>query len=886
MAQIPTADTLPQTDAQPSISPVTYPRQFGRPNAVGEAVAQVGAGLMQAATQKKDQEDAFNYAQGQSAYLTGNVDLKTQIQSDPNNWKDADQRYTEGLTDLQQTVAQSIKNPKYQRQFAMESAANQAQGLAQIKAWQRGRQIDDGRASIDNTTQANLTAAWADPSSAPQIIAAHQTMLDGAAGSGIISDQESVNQQRSFTTRLAVGRIASMSDADQVAILGKSLPQRMGGTVAAPNIKAALLGQESGDNDNAPTSVTGAVGPGQMEPGTFAQFGPKGGDIHNAADNRLASSNYIDHLSALPNVQGDPARIAVGYFSGEGNISAPGSAAPYITDKLSPTGIPGKTKSTSSYVKDVMGRLGPPGAPGAADSTEQPSVKTGTVADFLDVPTRVTMLREAQARLRADGAAGVQAYASHARDTISYLQNGGDPSKVTTTPADVAANVPNEEGAGLADELSHALDYNRAQEEIKTATPQRVGEILSGHGITPAGDITAGPTDFRATAATGVALFKAAQERQQAIFGDGKSPGDPANYAIGAMSDVGSAFAAAQKSGKPEDFDGYVKRLNGAYDTLGVPPNLRSVLPLQAARSSVYSIANAAPQDAVARLDALKNESGRWWPAVNRDLVQAGLPAAYQAVGVAAPRDVMVSALQYEATARSENGKALADQLKGAATSDNKPVLETIDKTLAADPGLDSLQRSFGSSGTVGVDFYGGLRDAVRTTAMYLYAKGGGTLSAQDAVTKAASTITSQFDFVQQGTQTPVRLPKGYTADFQGATQHVLSGLKPSDIRATEPDVDEAGAPVKVGEGQHQEFAAQAAQNAYWITVPGADGAGAVRALYPQSGRPVMLSTGKPLDIPFAKMKYYAGLSAKKTAALPPEITGGPTVEELAAQGK
>lgn len=119
------------------------------------------------------------------------------------------------------------------------------------------------------------------------------------------------------------------------------------------NIYGAIHGQESNNNPNIGNSVDGAVGIGQVEPATFARFAKPGEDIHNPKDNLAVSNRYIDYLSNLPNVQGDPSRIAVGYFSGEKNIAPLGSLTPWINDAQD-----GNHKHVSSYVTDIMGRVG------------------------------------------------------------------------------------------------------------------------------------------------------------------------------------------------------------------------------------------------------------------------------------------------------------------------------------------------------------------------------------------------------------------------------------------------------------------------------------------------------------------------------------------------
>lgn len=131
----------------------------------------------------------------------------------------------------------------------------------------------------------------------------------------------------------------------------EQLTQRFYGSVPKSDIYSAIYAQESGSGSNPSTSVTGARGGMQIQPATFAQYAKPGENIDNPADNQAVGKRIIDDLSAKAG--GDPARIAVGYFSGPGNIAPPGSPTPWKVDKADPTG-----KTVSSYVADVTRRLG------------------------------------------------------------------------------------------------------------------------------------------------------------------------------------------------------------------------------------------------------------------------------------------------------------------------------------------------------------------------------------------------------------------------------------------------------------------------------------------------------------------------------------------------
>lgn len=153
-------------------------------------------------------------------------------------------------------------------------------------------------------------------------------------------------------------------------------------------ISNAILGQESGNSANAGTSIDGAVGRAQIEPATFAQYAQPGESIDNDEDNIAVHKRIIDDLNKRAN--GDPARVAVGYFSGPGNIAPPDSPTPWKADHKD-----GNGKSVSSYVTDVMGRLNPiSDAEAAQPVAEKPVAKDlssdlfGDGPSFLDQATQ------------------------------------------------------------------------------------------------------------------------------------------------------------------------------------------------------------------------------------------------------------------------------------------------------------------------------------------------------------------------------------------------------------------------------------------------------------------------------------------------------------------
>jgi len=98
--------------------------------------------------------------------------------------------------------------------------------------------------------------------------------------------------------------------------------------VTPTTVAQALTGTErSGPNA---VSQKGARGTRQIEPGTFQRYALPGESFDREADRVRASDRAIDDLwRKYPN---DPQRVAVGYFSGPGNVAPPGSSTPWVNN--------------------------------------------------------------------------------------------------------------------------------------------------------------------------------------------------------------------------------------------------------------------------------------------------------------------------------------------------------------------------------------------------------------------------------------------------------------------------------------------------------------------------------------------------------------------------
>ncbi len=108
-----------------------------------------------------------------------------------------------------------------------------------------------------------------------------------------------------------------------------------------PDISQAIHAQESSDKPH----------DYQIQPDTFKQYAQAGEDFNNPNDQDKVYKRIITDLKqTYPN---DPARQAVAYFSGKGNVAPEGNSTPWINDSKDKNG-----KSVSSYVGDINTRMG------------------------------------------------------------------------------------------------------------------------------------------------------------------------------------------------------------------------------------------------------------------------------------------------------------------------------------------------------------------------------------------------------------------------------------------------------------------------------------------------------------------------------------------------
>jgi len=229
------------------------------------------------------------------------------------------------------------------------------EGKQLATAYQQGLDVNKANYFLSAAKTISETPGYG-PTAAADWVQKHYSMIPDLGKSEInkFLEPKMINQAISGSIASADLKLDQGWVQNQTANV-PSGPPKVGEQTQGPTdvsaIKNAIFKQESGGNGGAPGSANGAVGGMQILPATFAQYAKPGEDINNPSDNKAVGDRIVDDLAKKYN--GDPARIAVGYFSGPGNVAPVGSPTPWLRDTTDANG-----KSVSSYVADVQAKVG------------------------------------------------------------------------------------------------------------------------------------------------------------------------------------------------------------------------------------------------------------------------------------------------------------------------------------------------------------------------------------------------------------------------------------------------------------------------------------------------------------------------------------------------
>lgn len=696
-------------------------------------------------------------------------------------------RSAQGAARVAQDQAAVFVNLPAVAEGLIESGVGSIQQLGEIHGW-------------DENTLAAETAKYrgdAYGKLVTQLLAAGKVdeaakMFDGAKGRLDASAQAQIAQA------LKPHQQRQQTQMDYAAVSGAG---------AAGTVASAIMMQESGGRDGL-VSVNGARGRMQIMPATFEQWAQPGESIDNPADNQRVGERMI--AAYEQRWQNDPARVAVAYFSGPGNVSEPGAPNPWKEDRRD-----GNGKSVSSYVSDITKRL-------RQDVTEVPTyqrpdfggMRERAAAQWGDDPERLTRVlsRIGQAETQYNSTTKAE------RDTMSARLNDvqaalSDGRAVAIPEVEIRRLYPKERADEIVGKLGEAQQLGYAMQAVALASPQEFTALLSQYADVGAPGEQADESvraGYAQRAKVRETLVRAWQQKWEQI------KKDPAVYVQRAP-----AVAAAMASGDPE---AYARAVLGEQERLGVAEAERRTLPKDVTAGLVEKVVSADPEKVPAALvlGELGKQYGAMWPAVFRDMVRSGMPEDYAILGSMSHPD------QVGARADAQRMASFV-----ATKGGEKALRDAVGDTMKAkniDDGLDAKLSDFYETArfaTRGPASRESMRSFVKNMAYYYAGQGA---SASQALNHAvAGVLGAKYDF--DGT---MRVPKGQLA----LTREVTAGIQ---ARLTDADL----APVAEGPiaAEQRASLAGAAKGGFWV--PNADDTGLV--LY---GRYKVMATGIPVPMP------------------------------------
>lgn len=573
---------------------------------------------------------------------------------------------------------------------------------------------------------------------APQMDTASRLQLAGhleAPVRGAVADAD-------IARRMTGGSPAAGGDASQSSSLDAT--------------KRAIHLNESGGAANAPTSLKGAVGGRQIMPGTFAQYAKPGERIDNPEDNAAVGDRIVEDL--FRRFGGDPERVAVGYFSGPGNVSEPGSPTAWKVDKHD-----GK-KFTSDYVADVNRRMSGPLQPPKRDASDiNPALRHDFARieqDILneyppgkDRDYRLSRLHAEESRYDRSTQASRDEINKTFRDKVAAAAAGND-----TTTIDETA-IRHAYRAGVADymiqEFRDAVDGGQIVKAVALASPEKLAEMRKR--LTA--PLEESDVNFAKRARLAEVFENHVAQRSKML------DKDPAAYAL---NDPQVLAAYKAMDGSPERTQTAIDVSLSTQRGLGVaePRVLTDEQAKGEAKKLRTSSADAGgsnPDDLGARLDKMRLQYGEHYNKAWADVVQVGkLDPAFQALAVVVDPGARAN-LQRAMQMRSDNPKEFGD----VPYPEDTPLRH----------GIDSLMWEFGKTTIFGGQEMAHLvvRPALVALSTYYVHQG---LHGAEAVTRAyKEIILDKYDI-----EDSLRVPKDRLREVQSAGRTVLRELTAADL--------------------------------------------------------------------------------------------------------
>jgi hypothetical protein len=266
---------------------------------VGQAVESAGNTLIQLSAQREARLDRIGYANARSTILQADIAARRELEND-NDFATYETRYREKLGQARQDAIGHIRGRTDRALFEQDSALDVERGVTEVRGLARRKEVDTGRAGLDETLQKNRTAAHEaqDEGTRAALIQSTQEAITGATERGYISAQEAVDRRQLWTTDYALGALEILSPQKRLEALEN--PAKSVATYLPADVRAKLKEQAQADlqREAAAAQAARVKGVAASVLRAYEQHGPDGGQFALQKITRGLSPDVADEVYA------------------------------------------------------------------------------------------------------------------------------------------------------------------------------------------------------------------------------------------------------------------------------------------------------------------------------------------------------------------------------------------------------------------------------------------------------------------------------------------------------------------------------------------------------------------------------------------------------------
>lgn len=613
---------------------------------LGAGLNQLGGGLADAAESKS----RYDFALAQGGFTSDMIGLDEATRRDLNygpdeNGNDLSQRYTSAATAITNKWAGSIGSGPMRDRFTQTVAPQIARGQADADTRSFGLYRDHQVAATDvlGENLGNGAVATDDPATHAQAMDSYGNAVDALAQRGFITPDQAVAKKRTFGAALASGLLLQQSQTDPLGALNhvRAVPG------SDDELTERFIQVESGGNANAKSGTSSASGLGQFEPDTWLplikQMHPELAQGHSDADllalradpnlSREATKALIgQNRSALQTAGLDPTagNLYLSHFLGAGGASAVLKADPNtpVASLLPPKVIAanqsvlgGRTAgSVAQWANNQMGGY----APGE-----------GSIYSFIPPQQRAVLETKFYGDLLKKDADDTAEFKQRYQDSVAEAFNTGAPTS-PLSQGDFIRAYGGDRGLDAYKDYQGQLQLGADRKSVAQLSLDEQQTLYNSYTPAPGSDGYADAIKRQEI------LGKAIQQSHDDLFGSGKTPADPAGYAVRnlpASNDAWSKFSGvlADPTASDDDKRAAARTFASITDAdqrrVGVAPDDVRIVPQSYVTSFNKQVSDAAtsdnPQARVGLIDRVQKEKAMWgdaWPQVMRQIAPSTQP--------------------------------------------------------------------------------------------------------------------------------------------------------------------------------------------------------------------------------------------------------------------